>query len=248
MGKSVKGQGLHPQGLLQKSLTRLPFNNHRVRLGLVLIISAITIVTCATFSEAAPVKNTIISITRDKTCEKTDCIKIKDLYKFDNSTKTISGKFYYKKSIDDYYRKPGLKNSLNHYNIYSNKVFVFVTPDQHTLTRSHQIILTPSLAEYSPMDNSKTTEKSFWNYTRTTYQGVYVDPKCNNAIVGVMQWMDLNKVIAHLASDCQTDLGNKITYNMTKTKLNYCGQECQHQKFMRQALIDSKSNLLGHKK
>lgn len=226
----------------------MPFSENRVRLGLVLILSAITIITCATFSEAAPAKNTIISIIRDKTCDKTDCIKVKDLYKLDNSTKAISGKFYYKKSIDDYYRKPGLKNSLNHYNIYSGKVFVFVTPDQHTLTRSHQIILTPSLSEFLPPSSLNTTEKSFWNYTRTTYKNVYVDPKCDNAIVGVKQGVDLNKVIAHLASDCQTDLGNKIIHNMTKTKLNYCGQECQHQKFMKQALIDSKNNLLGHKK
>ena len=215
-----------------------------MRLGLVISVLTMTIaITCMTSAEAAPSKNTHVSIIIDPVCQKSNCIKVKDLYKYDNSTKTISGKFYYSKSIDDYYRKPGMQNSLNYYSIFSGKTFIHVTPDDYTLWRSKQVILVPSLSEFALKGETK-KEIDFHTTTRKTYEGVYVDPKCTIAKVGVAQGVDLQKVIQHMASGCATDLGNKKTYTEAKTKLNYCCQECQHQKWLKEALEKSKSNLL----
>ena len=123
------------------------------------------------------------------------------------------------------------------------KTIVFVTPDDYTLSRSKQIILVPSLSEFALKGETK-KEIDFHTTTRKTYEGVWVDPKCSIARVGVKQNVDLNKVIQHMASGCTTDLGNKITHTEAKTKLNYCGQECQHQKWLKDALQKSKKNLL----
>lgn len=219
-----------------------------MRLGMpVLTIVAMIVMTWVTSAEAAQ-PNTFVSIIRSDSCIKTDCINPYQYIKLDNSTKSISGKFYYSKSTDEYYRKGVMKNAHEYYKIYSGKLFVFFEPDQSTLVRSHQIIIMPSLAEFVPNDHTAKKDVDFHTTKRTTYHGVYVDAKCDNATVGAKQNVDIKKVIAHLASDCKTDLGNKNELIEQKTKLNFCGQECQHQKFMKQALIDSKKNLLGHKK
>ena len=192
-----------------------------VRLGgIITVIVTIPILmsmTIISLADAAPY-NTFISITRSETCQKTDCADLRDYIKYDNSTKSISGKLYQNSQTGDYYRKGALQNSHTYYNIFSGKVFVFVEPDQATLVRSHQIILTPSLEEYIPNIQATKKETSFHKTVRTTYTGVYVDPKCDNALVGVKQNIDIKKVIAHLASDCKTDLGNKKTILEAKTK------------------------------
>ena len=190
--------------------------------------------------------NTMISITRSEVCEKTGCIAIRDLIIHDNSTQGISGKFVQKG--DDYARKPGLKNSLNYYSIFSGKVFVFVEPDSYTMARSKNIILVPSLGQF--MDKGQKTKVSLDSFTdlRRTTEGVWVDPKCHTARVGVAQGVDLGAVISHLAGGCKGDLGNVREHITNKTKINYCGQECQHQKYMKEALEKSKRNLLGNKK
>ncbi len=215
-----------------------------MRLGLVIALFTMTIaITCMTSAEAAPTKNTHVSIIIDPVCQKSGCIKVKDIYKHDNSTKSISGKFYYSKALGDYYRKPGMEKSLNYYSIYSGKTFVFVDPDDYTMARSKQIILVPSLSEFALKGEQK-KEIDFHTTTRKTYEGVWVDSKCSTARVGVAQNIDLQKVIDHLAGGCKSDLNNIKIHTESKTKLNYCGQECQHQKWLKEALEKSKSNLL----
>lgn len=218
-----------------------------VRFGVLVLVLLASVSTWAISAEAA-LPNTFVSIIRSDSCIKTDCINPREYIKLDNSTKSISGKFYYNKNTDEYYRKGVMKNAHEYYKIYSGKLFVFFEPDQSTLVRSHQITIAPSLSEYVPNDFTNKTELDHHTTKRITYQGVYVDSKCNNAIVGAKQNVSIKKVIEHLASDCNTDLENKNVIIEKKTKLNYCGQECQHQKFMKQALIDSKKNLLGNKK
>lgn len=218
-----------------------------LHLGILLGIGLMVLTTCVTSAEAAQ-PNTFVSIIRSDTCIETDCINPREYIKLDNSTKSVSGKFYYNKNTDEYYRKGVMKNAHEYYKIYPGKLFVFFEPDQSTLVRSHQIIITPSLADYVTNDARNKKEVDFHTTTRTTYHGVYVDAKCDNATVGAKQNIDIKKVIAHLASDCKTDLGNENTIIEKKTKLNYCGNECQWQKYKAEALIKSKQNLLGHKK
>lgn len=214
---------------------------------LVLCVIALTSMTWILSAEATK-HNIFISITRDNTCKVTDCADLRQYIKYDNSTKSISGKLYHNSETGEYYRKGALKNAHNYYNIFNGKVFVFVEPDQSTLVRSHQIILTKSLSEFVPNDFTEKKEVDFHKTKRYTYSGVYVDPKCDNALVDVKQKIDITKVIAHLASNCATDLGNKKEIIEEKTKLNYCGQECQHQKFMKAAKEAAKKNLLGNKR
>lgn len=138
-----------------------------------------------------------------------------------------------------------MQNAHNYYDIFQGKLFVFVEPDQSTLVRSNQIVLTPSLKEFVPLEASKKVDHNSQYTNRTTYSGVYVDPKCAKAVVGVKQNIDIQRVIDHMAGGCKSDLGNKNVIIEKKTQLNYCGHECQHQKWLKQALIDSKKNLLS---
>ncbi len=196
-------------------------------------------------AEAAPF-NTFVSLKRSETSAISSCITVRDLIKYDNSTQAISGKFVERDG--DYIREKGMKNSHNYYNIYSGKVFVFVDPDDTTLVRSKQIILDSSLSEFAgPGRLAKKSIDSFQD-TRTTYKGAYVDPKCATARVNPSFYPDLGVIIAHMASGCQTDIGNKMQHVENKTKISYCGKECQHQKWLKDALEKSKKNLLGNKK
>lgn len=189
--------------------------------------------------------NKFISIIRSNTCEMTNCIKVTDLIKYDNSTQKISGKLILSPS-GDYIRQKGMPNHLNWYNANKpGKTIIFVEPDQQTIVRSKQIIIKSSLVEYAPPTN---LTKSYvaWDKTKyITYKGAYIDPKCDVATVGIKEYPDLNIIIQHLGSDCKTDIKNKIEHITPKTKLNYCGKECQWQKYKVFALSKSKQLLIN---
>lgn len=213
-------------------------------LGLLVIIFSMTIViTTSQQSDATPYNN-FISIIRSDTCEKSNCIKVAELIQHDTSEQRISGKFI--KSGDDYTRAKGMPNGINWYfSMKPGQPVIFVEPDQSALVRSKTITLVPNLKEYTP-PIPLIKDYSSWNTTkRTTYTGVYVDDKCNAAQVGVKQNINLTKVINHLLSDCKTDLGNKNIIIEKKTDLKFCGQECQHQKFMKEAKQKAKTFLIN---
>lgn len=194
-------------------------------------------------AEAAQKINTFISITREQSCAKTGCADPHILVKYDNSTQKISGHLVWSSKISDYTRTTPYKNSHDYYRVDSGKLYVFYNPDQSTLVRSKQIIIS-SLREFAPpVDLKKTSVDSFTD-KRTTYQGAYVDPKCTYARVNMQYYPDLSLIITHLASKCSGDIGNRIDHVTAKTKLVYCGQECQHQKFMKSALEKSKSYMI----
>lgn len=188
--------------------------------------------------------NKFITISRDRTCAITDCILIKDLIKYDTSNKKISGDFIPDKS-GDYIRTKGMPNHGNWYFANSkNTTVVFVETDPNIMIRSKQIIIQNSLKEYSPPGNNTKVDYSFGKSKTVTYTGVYVDPKCQIANVGIKQYPNIARIIEHLVSGCSTDLENKNVNITNKTKLVYCGQECQHQKFMKEAKELSKKKLI----
>lgn len=191
---------------------------------------------------SAFVGNHYISIVRSVVCEKSNCVKVSDIMHYDNSNQKISGKFVVKNN--DYVRSSGMKNSLNYYNIFSNKVFVFVTPDAYTIDRSQVIILVASLSEYAKGNTSLKTEKNYLYDVTTTYSGVFVDNSCHTAIVGIKQGVDLQKVIDYLASGCKIDFSYSKENITLKDTSFYCGIDCQHKKFMVEAKIKSKKLLL----
>lgn len=187
--------------------------------------------------------NKIISITLSESCKITDCYDEASLIIHDTSNQKISGKLT--AEGDHIKRSKPMPNHMNWY--FSNmpgKTIIFVEPDHTALVRSKSIIIVPSLSEYAPPTNLTKSYIS-WDKTKTvTYQGVYVDPKCDTATVGAKQKPDIKGIIEHLTSDCTTDLKNKKETITTKTKLNYCGQECQHQKFMKAAKDIAKQKLI----
>jgi len=206
---------------------------------ILLIVFAVTMVNYA--AEAAP--NNFISLVRSDTCERTHCILVKDLIPYDNSTQKISGKFVYHSKTGDYDRAPGLKNSHNYYNIISGKLFVFVEPDQTTLARSKIITIEKKLPEYITLQNQKKAEQDFNTDKRIIQFGMWFDAKCNSGIISANTG-NITKAISYLAGGCQGDVGNTKEIITKKALRDYCGQECQHQKWLKAAKLKSKSNLL----
>ncbi len=205
-----------------------------------IVLAAMTIPSDA---EAATY-NKFITISRDRTCVIVDCILVKDLIKYDTSNRKISGDFIISPS-GDYIRTKGMPNHGNWYFANSkNNTVVFVETDGNILVRSKQIIIQPSLKEYAPTGKLSKVDHTFGKSKTVTYTGVYVDPKCQVANVGIKQYPNIAKIVEHLVSGCSTDLENKNVNITNKTKLNYCGQECQHQKFMREAKILAKSKII----
>lgn len=188
--------------------------------------------------------NKFISISRSNSCEISDCILVKDLIKFDTSNKKISGDFKLDTKTGDYARQKGIKNHANWYFGQSKSEVVFVEPDNSILIRSKNIEIVPSLGEFAPQGNLTKSAHSFGKSKTITFKGVYVDERCDVARVGAKDKIDLAKVIEHLRSNCTTDLGNKSINIFNQTKLNYCGNECQHQKFMKEAKILAKQKLI----
>lgn len=208
-----------------------------------LLIISLTVIAAIPLVDGAPY-NTFIAISKSKTCEQTDCILVKDLIKYDTSNKKISGDFVLSPD-GDYTRSKGMPNHLNwYYGVSPDRVVVFVEPDNKVIGRSKIITIVPDLKEYAPPTNLTKSELNYHTTKHVTYSGVYVDPKCKNALVGIKQYPDLKPIIEHLKSDCTTILKNKIEHITAKTKLNYCGQECQHQKFMKEAKLKAKQKLI----
>ena len=208
-----------------------------------LLIIALTAIATIPLVEGAPY-NTFISITKSKTCEAVNCVKTQELIKYDTSNRKVSGDFVLSPS-GDYIRASGMPNHANwYYGAMPNQKIVFVEPDNYVIYRGKLITLVSDLREYTPPGKLEKTEVSFHTTKHTTYHGVYVDPKCKTAVVGVKQYPNLTPIIEHLKSDCTTILDNKIDHLTQKTKLNFCGQECQHQKFMKEAKLKAKNKLI----
>jgi hypothetical protein len=188
--------------------------------------------------------NKFISISRSKSCEISSCVLVKDLIKYDTSNKKISGDFKFDIKTGDYARQKGIKNHANWYFGQSKSDVVFVEPDSSILIRSKNIEIVPSLGEFAPQGNLTKSPHSFGKSKTITFKSVYVDERCEVARVGVKDNVDLAKVIAHLKSECTTDLGNKLINIFNQTKLNYCGNECQHQKFIKEVKILAKQKLI----
>jgi len=208
----------------------------------VLIVVAILACMISVYqAEAQP--NKFVSLIRSNVCEKTDCIKISDLIKYDNSTQRFSGKLVYSEKLGDYERKPGMKNSHEYYKIFSGKLFVFVEPDQTTLTRSKVIIIERKLPEYVTFELQKKSEIDFHTDRRITQFGMWFDPKCNSAVISA-NMTGVGSAISYLAGGCLGDPGNTKEIITKKAPRDYCGKECQHQKWMKESLIKSKKKLI----
>lgn len=219
-------------------------SSNTVRLGVLSLLIVLAISLTIQTAWAAPNQarpNQFISVIRSETCERTNCITLKELIPLDNSTQKISGKFI--KSGDDYIRGKGMKNAHEYYKIFSGNLFVFVEPDQTTLSKSKVITISKTLPYYALKKFEIKSEVDFHTDKRQIQHSIYVDEKCNKATVSANMG-NITAAINHLASNCQTDLNNTDTITTKKAPRDYCGQECQHQKWMKQALKESKTKVL----
>jgi hypothetical protein len=182
-----------------------------------------------------------ISIIRSESCIKINCIKVSELLKYDNSTQTISGKFVL--VGDDYIRQKGMRNSVDFYkNV--NKTIVFVEPDMYTLLRTKMIVIEPHLPEYVLQYQKNKKQLDSLTDVRYTASGLYANYGCTVLTLGIKQ-VNVTTALEYIGSDCkkgQTPFLNEYITN--KTQLNYCGNDCQYKKFMKDALEKSKKNLL----
>lgn len=192
-------------------------------------------------SEAAP--NNFISLVRSDTCAITDCILIKDLIKYDNSTQSISGAFVYKSALGDYTREKGMQNAHNYYQIYSDRLFVFVEPDQSTLTRSKVITLERTLPTYITQANQVKYEIDFHTDKRVIQYGMWFDSKCNSGIVGIDNG-NIADAITHMASNCTGTIENTEEIITPKTSRDVCLTQCQYEKWFKAAKEKSKTTFL----
>ena len=136
-----------------------------------------------------------------------------------------------------------MKNSHNYYGITSGKLFVFVEPDQTTLVRSKVITIERNLPEFIMLELQKKTEVDFHTDRRVVQSGMWFNERCNAGVVSANQG-NITKAVSYLAGKCQDALDNTREIITKKAPRDYCGQECQHQKWMKEALIKSKKNLL----
>lgn len=190
-------------------------------------------------ADAAP--NNFISVIRSDTCKITQCIKLANLIQYDNSSQAISGKFVYDSTISDYTRKAGMKNAHNYYQIFSNKTFVFVEPDQSTISRSKVLVIEKQVPAYATKDYEKKNEVDFHTDTRTIQYDMWFDRRCHTGITSVPT---IPYAISYMKKNCQGDLGNKQDIITKKEPRTYCGKECQHQKFMKAAKEAAKRKLI----
>lgn len=199
-----------------------------------ILLFANTIILSMPQADAAPF-NKFITITRSATCILTDCVSSQTLAKYDNSTQAISGKLVFKSGVGDYIREDVYPNSINWYSAnLPDTTIIFYQPDQGTLIRSKQVIIT-NLDEFSPPGTNQKQSIDSLTDVRVTYKGAYIDPKCTYAMVNMKYYPDLNPIINHLGAGCSGDIGNKIEHVTEKTQLVYCGNHCQYEKFMQDA-------------
>ena len=194
----------------------------------------------------------LISIIKSKACERTNCVSTEYLVKnYDTSDFSISGGFT---QINGKYERedPPYQQSTKLYDTNlakpHNGTIVFVDPDMYTLARSKQIIIETTLKDFL-IKGDKKTELDHHKDQRKVYHYVWFD-SCAIARVGWAEngTFNLPKVIQYMKDGCTGILDIK---NMTETIItkkaprDYCGQECQHQKFMKEAKQKAKSNQLG---
>lgn len=198
--------------------------------------------------------NNFISIVRTQTCMRdTNCATNRYLVEnFDTSDQNISGKFI-EKNNDLARQKPKMKQSYTFYGTAiaktTNSTIILVDPDGETMVRSKIISIEPSLKDFTLEKEMKKTELSFNQDIRIVRHQAWVNEECTRAVIG---WknngtFNLPIVLKYMISGCQGDLPivNSTEKIITKKEpRNFCGQECQHKKYMEKAKKDSKALLL----
>ena len=185
------------------------------------------------FASAQPI---LITLIRSDTCQKSiTCLPLSEIAPLDTTDKRISGKI-----TEDGRTKPYFKNHWEFYKFDKNKYIVCVECDLGFQSRSKVITIesNPNFKYVLQKDN-RIVNNTFYEYTGRHIQD------CQAATIS----SDLELIrdtINLLGNDCKVEskYNEKDTIVKPYTKLNYCGNECQHQKFMKDAKEKSKKTFL----
>lgn len=175
----------------------------------------------------------LITVERSETCKLSiTCLPLKDLIPLDTSNQKVSGKL-----TDDGRTKPLYKNHHATYQ-FSKEPFIICVECDGTFQDHSRKITIETLGKFTYI---KQSDHTIVNNTFYDYSDRHIDG-CRTATISSN--LELLKDTIHvMGNDCKVP--SKFTeQNKTVkplTKLKYCGNECQHQKFMKVAKEKSKS-------
>lgn len=218
-----------------------------MRIGYIITSLIATAIILFFNAPTADAHNTYISIIKSESCSIVNCVSTGDLMKYDTSTQFVSGKFVFDEKLDDYKRAPGMKNSLEYYRVWNDKTIVFVTPDNYTIGRTKTITLTNTLPAYFDLGQKVKTEVDFNTDVRRYSEGAFIDSRCQNALIGVKEGGSVESILEFMVGGCVGDMRDDFVKEVITEKVHEysCGQQCQHEKWMKEALEKSKTkNLL----
>lgn len=188
-----------------------------------------------------------VSIVPSRMCEITNCITIEELMDYDNSYQLVSGKFVFNNETGDYERQKGLRTSFEFYRLWPEELVIFVTPDDYTYSRTKQVIIEPSLEEFIMPSQHKKTQVDDYTDIRHTSYGMYANGNCSTVTIGIKQ-VNVTEALDYLLNGCIGGQNPHVTeFKTEKTQIDYCGLDCQHKKFLEEALKQTKEFQLRKK-
>lgn len=175
----------------------------------------------------------LISVVRSDVCEHSKtCLPLKDIIPLDTSNQKVSGKL-----TDIGRTKPIYKNHHATYQFSKEKYIICVECDGTFQDHSRKITI-ETLGKFTYI---KQSDHTITNNTFYDYSDRHID-NCKTATISSNLEL-LKDTIYVMGNDCKVP--SKFTeQNKTVkplTKLKYCGNECQHQKFMKAAKEKAKS-------
>lgn len=163
------------------------------------------------------------------------CLPLKDLIPLDTSNQKVSGRL-----TDDGRTKPLYKNHHATYKFSKEPFIICVECDGTFQDHSRKITIeTLGKFTYIKQSDSRIVNNTFYDYSDRHIEG------CRTATISSNLEL-LKDTIYVIGNDCKVP--SKFT-EQTKTvkpytNLVYCGNECQHQKFMKDAKEKSKKVFL----
>ncbi len=181
------------------------------------------------FASAQPI---LITVSRSDVCQSSKtCLPLSEIIPLDTSNQKVSGKL-----TDDGRTKPLYKNHHATYQFSKEKYIICVECDGTFQDHSRHITI-ETLAKFTYIKQSDhtITNNTFYDYSDRHFDG------CRSATISSNLEL-LKDTIYVMGNDCKVP--SKFT-EQNKTvkpyaKIKYCGNECQHQKFMKTAKEKSK--------
>ena len=175
----------------------------------------------------------LITVERSHVCKQSiTCLPLKDLIPLDTSNQKVSGKL-----TEDGRGKPLYKNHHATYQFSKQPYVICVECDGTFQDHSRKITIeTLGKFTYIKQSDNRIVNNTFYDYSDRHIEG------CRTATISSNLEL-LKDTIFVMGNDCKVE--SKFTEKNTTvkpyTKLKYCGNECQHQKFMKAAKEKAKS-------